>query len=292
LGRKTGRGFYTYAAPGSSEVVADDLTPAPAGSPDGAAAGRSAGTSRSVENVGVVGGGVVAGRIAEAFAGAGFTVVTASGAGGLDDLAGADLVVDTVGDDPGAKTDVSAALDAVCKPGTVLATTSASAPVIGYAMASGRPDDVVGLHFVTPGLVEVVRTVRTSPAAFATAGEVVRRLGAHPVACGDRAGFVVEALWYPYLNDAVRMLEAGYATVDDIDAAMTLGCGYPQGPFAALDSVGLDVALAAQRRIYHETREPGLAPAPLLEHLVTAGHLGRSAGRGFRDHTGRQPSGA
>ena len=105
--------------------------------------------------------------------------------------------------------------------------------------------------------------------------------------CGDRAGFIVNALLFPYLNDAVKMLEAHYATADDIDAAMKVGCGYPMGPFELLDVVGLDVALAIQRTLYLEFREPGFAPAPLLEHLVTAGYLGRKTGRGFRDYSQR-----
>jgi 3-hydroxybutyryl-CoA dehydrogenase len=105
------------------------------------------------------------------------------------------------------------------------------------------------------------------------------------VRCGDRAGFIVNALLFPYLNDAVRMLEAHYAGVDDIDAAMKLGCRLPMGPFALLDVVGLDVSLAIQRTLYLEFREPGFAPAPLLEHLVTAGYLGRKTGRGFRDYS-------
>jgi 3-hydroxybutyryl-CoA dehydrogenase len=134
-------------------------------------------------------------------------------------------------------------------------------------------------------LVEVVHTVRTAPDTTATALAVCERLGKRPVSCGDRAGFVVNALLFPYLNDAVKMLEAHYASVEDIDAAMKVGCGYPMGPFELLDVVGLDVALAIQRTLYQEFREPGFAPAPLLEHLVTAGYLGRKAGKGFRDHT-------
>ena len=112
-----------------------------------------------------------------------------------------------------------------------------------------------------------------------------QRAGKHAVVCGDRAGFIVNALLFPYLNDAVKMLEAHYATVDDIDNAMKVGCGYPMGPFELLDVVGLDVALAIQRTLYLEFREPGFAPAPLLEQLVTAGYLGRKTGRGFRDYS-------
>jgi 3-hydroxybutyryl-CoA dehydrogenase len=147
---------------------------------------------------------------------------------------------------------------------------------------------VVGLHFFNPApvmkLVEVVRTVSTSPVALATAVDVTQRAGRHPVVCGDRAGFIVNALLFPYLNDAVGMLEANYASADDIDLAMKKGCGYPMGPFELLDVVGLDVSLAIQQTLYREFREPGFAPAPRLEHLVTAGYLGRKSGRGFRSY--------
>jgi 3-hydroxybutyryl-CoA dehydrogenase len=136
-------------------------------------------------------------------------------------------------------------------------------------------------------LVEIVQTIRTSAETTATARAVCAALGKTGVVCGDRSGFIVNALLFPYLNDAVKMLEASYSTADDIDHAMKLGCGYPMGPFELLDVVGLDVALAIQRELYLELREPGFAPAPLLEHLVTAGYLGRKIGRGFRDHTNR-----
>jgi 3-hydroxybutyryl-CoA dehydrogenase len=155
-------------------------------------------------------------------------------------------------------------------------------------MATGRPRDVVGLHFFNPApvmrLVEVVSTVATSAEAVDTALAVCERLGKRAVRCGDRAGFVVNALLFPYLNDAVRMLSEHYAGVDDIDTAMKAGCGYPMGPFELLDVVGLDVALAIQRALYLEFRERGYAPTPLLEQLVTAGYLGRKTGRGFRTY--------
>jgi len=206
----------------------------------------------------------------------------------LEDLAGVDLVVEAVVEDLRVKRALFASFDEICKPGVLLATTTSSLPVIECAMATARPTDVLGLHFFNPapvmGLVEVVRTIRTSPESLARAGALVARLGKYPVVCADRAGFVVNALLFPYLNDAVKMLEASYASADDIDHAMKLGCGYPMGPFELLDVVGLDVALAIQRELYLELREPGFAPAPLLEHLVTAGYLGRKVGRGFRDY--------
>jgi 3-hydroxybutyryl-CoA dehydrogenase len=173
----------------------------------------------------------------------------------------------------------------------VLASSSAVVPVVECAVASGRPADVVGLRVTRSGrgggLAEVASTVVSAPDALATAHALCGSLDVAAVSCPDRAGFVVQALLLPYLNDAVRMLEAQYASADDIDAAMTLGCGYPAGPFQVLDELGLDVALAVQRRLHVETREPGLAPAPLLEHLVTAGRLGRRTGRGFREHPAR-----
>jgi 3-hydroxybutyryl-CoA dehydrogenase len=131
----------------------------------------------------------------------------------------------------------------------------------------------------------VVSTVSTADEVTETARALSARVGKVSISCGDRAGFVVNALLFPYLNDAVKMLEAHYATADDIDTAMKYGCALPMGPFELLDVVGNDVSLAIQRELYLEFREPGFAPAPLLEHLVTAGYLGRKAGRGFRDHT-------
>lgn len=319
LGRKTGRGFYTYAEPGSSQVVPDTATPA-----DGGAATPV----REVQRVGVVGSGTMATGIAEVFAKAGFDVVLVARAAAkvdavtaaigrslekavqrgkldeegraaalarftgttrLEDLADVDLVVEAVVEDIAVKQALFENLDEICKPGAVLATTTSSLPVIDCAMASRRPRDVVGLHFFNPApvmrLVEVVHTVATDPEVVATAVDLCRRLGKTPVGCADRAGFVVNALLFPYLNDAVRMLEANYAGADDIDTAMKAGCGYPMGPFELLDVVGLDVALAIERTLYLEFREPGFAPAPLLEHLVTAGYLGRKTGRGFRTYS-------
>jgi 3-hydroxybutyryl-CoA dehydrogenase len=253
LGRKTGRGFYTYAGRDSAEVVADAGTPTAGGAAEGA---------RPVRTVGVVGSGTMATGIIEA-------------------------VVEVLG----VKQALFAALGEIAKPGAVLATTTSSLPVIECAKASERPGDVVGLHFFNPApvmkLVEVVSTIATEPDVAATAHAVCAQLGKHAVSCTDRAGFIVNALLFPYLNDAVKMLEAHYASADDIDAAMKVGCGYPMGPFELLDVVGLDVSLAIERELYTEFREPGFAPAPLLEHLVTAGYLGRKAGRGFRDHTSR-----
>ena len=214
-----------------------------------------------------------------------------TGTTSLDDLADCDLVIEAVVEDLAVKRALFGALDEVLKPGAVIATTTSSLPVIECATATSRPQDVVGMHWFNPAavmkLVEVVPTVTTAPDVVATVLEVCARTKKHPVLCGDRAGFIVNALLFPYLNDAVKMLEAHYATIDDVDLAMTKGCGHPMGPFALMDVVGLDVTLAIQRTLFQEFREPGDAPAPMLEHLVRAGYLGRKTGRGFGDHNKR-----
>ena len=147
------------------------------------------------------------------------------------------------------------------------------------------------MHFFNPApimrLVEVVSTVATDEAVAETVQSLCTGIGKHPVSCGDRAGFIVNALLFPYLNDAIKMLEAHYAGADDIDTAMKQGCALPMGPFELLDVVGNDVSLAIQKELYLEFREPGFAPAPLLEHLVTAGYLGRKTKKGFRDYSAR-----
>ena len=178
-------------------------------------------------------------------------------------------------------------LDEICRPGAILATTTSSLPVVDL-VGDVAPGDVVGLHFFNPApvmkLVEIVDTVATSSDVVATVRSVVSGIGKVGVHCGDRAGFIVNALLCPYLNDAIKMAEGNYATTDDIDTAMKVGCGYPMGPFELLDVVGLDVSLAIQQTLYREFREPGFAPAPWLEHLVTAGYTGRKASRGFRSY--------
>ncbi|WP_206518208.1 3-hydroxybutyryl-CoA dehydrogenase [Rhodococcus sp. X156] len=207
----------------------------------------------------------------------------------LEDFSTVDLVVEAVAEDLEVKRSVFTTLDEVCKPGAILATTTSSLPVVECAAATKRPGDVVGLHFFNPApvmkLVEIVHTVSTDADVIATAQKLCLDLKKVPVHCGDRAGFIVNALLFPYLNDAVSMLEAHYASADDIDTAMRLGCRLPMGPFQLLDVVGLDVSLAIEKTLYNEFRDAGLAPAPLLEHLVTAGRLGRKTGKGFRDYS-------
>jgi 3-hydroxybutyryl-CoA dehydrogenase len=319
LGRKSGRGFYTYSGQDSSTVVPDAATRSDA--PSGV-------ETRPIGTVGVVGTGTMATGIAEVLAKGGRDVIirgrsssrTASAVAAitrslgkavnrgklsepdrdatlgristttsLDDFSGVDLVVEAVAEELEIKRGIFATLDDVCRPGAILATTTSSLPVVECAAATSRPHDVVGMHFFNPAsvmkLVEVVGTIATSADVMATAHQLARSLGKVPVVCGDRAGFIVNALLFPYLNDAVRMLEAHYASADDIDTAMKVGAALPMGPFALLDVVGLDVALAIQRSLYQEFREPGFAPASLLEHLVTAGRLGRKTGKGFRDYS-------
>jgi 3-hydroxybutyryl-CoA dehydrogenase len=319
LGRKSGRGFYTYAAQDSSIVVPDAATP-----PEG----ESGVETRPIGSVGVVGTGTMAtgivevlikgghdvivrgrstsrtdaavaaitrsldkavnrGKLAEADRDAALGRITTTTS--LDDFADVDLVVEAVAEELEVKRGIFATLDEVCKPGAILATTTSSLPVVECAAATSRPGDVVGMHFFNPApimkLVEVVTTIATTAEVAATARQLARSLGKVPVTCGDRAGFIVNALLFPYLNDAVRMLEAHYASADDIDTAMKVGAALPMGPFELLDVVGLDVSLAIQRSLYQEFREPGFAPAPLLEQLVTAGRLGRKTRKGFRDYS-------
>jgi 3-hydroxybutyryl-CoA dehydrogenase len=321
LGRKAGRGFYTYEQADSPNVVADALTPAP----DSAAQ-----LHRDVETVGVVGTGTMATGIVQVFAQAGIDVVFVgrsqakvdrvretvqrslekavqrgkldeagrdaamarlTGSTSLEDLAQTGIVVEAIAEDLSVKRALFENLDEICKPGAILATTTSSLPVIECAAVTHRPADVIGMHFFNPApamkLVEVVSTVSTSDDVAETVRALCAKIGKVAVSCSDRAGFVVNALLFPYLNDAVKMLEAHYATADDIDTAMKKGCALPMGPFELLDVVGNDVSLAIQRELFLEYREPGFAPAPLLEHLVTAGYLGRKTSRGFRDYSRR-----
>lgn len=321
LGRKTGKGFYTYENVDSSQVVADEHTPS---------ADEAAQLKHDIKSVGVVGTGTMASGIVEVFAKAGYDVLYVgrsdakvdgvaaaitknfdkqiqrgkateetktevlgriTGTTKLDDLASVDIVVEAIAEDLKIKTTLFENLDEICKPGAILATTTSSLPIIEMARVTKRPQDVIGMHFFNPAaimkLVEVVTTVTTADDVAETVRALCGKVGKVAVSCGDRAGFIVNALLFPYLNDAVKMLEAHYATADDIDTAMKFGCALPMGPFELLDVVGNDVSLAIQKELYLEFREPGFAPAPLLEHLVTAGYLGRKTQRGFRDYSAR-----
>jgi len=206
----------------------------------------------------------------------------------LEDLAGCDLVIEAVVEDLATKKQVLADLDRACGDDAILATSTSTLPVVEMAMATGRPDRVCGIHFFNPAtvmrLVEVVRTITTSDETTATVVAFVKACGKETVQVEDRAGFIVNALLFPYLNGAVALLEAGVATRDDIDTAMKGGCNFPMGPLELLDLVGLDTSLAILEALYAERRDPGCAPAPLLRRMVGAQLLGRKTGRGFYDY--------
>lgn len=206
----------------------------------------------------------------------------------LDALCDVDLVIESVVEDLGVKKDLMAELDRVADDRTLIATNTSTLPVVELAMSTGRPDRVCGIHFFNPApvmpLVEVVRPITASDDTVASALTFARNCGKEPVEVKDQAGFVVNALLFPYLNNAVRLLEKETASKEGIDAAMKGGCGFPMGPFALLDLVGLDTSVAILDALYAEHREPHLAPAPLLRRMVAAGHHGRKSGRGFYDY--------
>ncbi|MEU9212884.1 3-hydroxyacyl-CoA dehydrogenase NAD-binding domain-containing protein [Streptomyces sp. NPDC048415] len=312
LGRKSGRGFYDYREPAGAAPVPERPSPA---EPPG----------RAIRTVGIVGTGTMATGIAEVFAKGGvatvlvgrtderakaaWEAVAASTAravrrgklaeaerdaalerltpgGALDQLADCDLVIEAIAEDLDVKKRLFRTLGELCRPGALLATTTSSLPVIECGLASGRPEDVIGLHFFNPAplmrLVEVIPSLETSPHHIDVARELCRRLRKHPVQCLDRPGFIVNALLFPYLNDAVRLTESHYASADEIDDVMKRGCGYPLGPFELLDIIGLDISLSIQRVLHDADRHPRTVPAPLLGHLVAAGRAGRKSGAGFR----------
>ncbi len=315
-GRKSGRGFYTYEAPNSPVVITDPLTPAESTAASGGrsvasvgvvgtgtmAAGIAEVIAKAGKDVVLVGRSdtsakrarskienstakaVDKGKLDAADRDAALARLTIST--DLSALSGCDLVIECIVEEIEPKLALFRELDSVCRAGAILATTTSSLPVVDLAAATTRPSDVIGIHFFNPApvmrLVEIITTVATRVQTLESSRLFVEELGKHPVVCGDRAGFIVNALLFPYLNDAIRMVEANYSSTDDIDLAMKRGCGLPMGPFELLDTVGLDVALEIQRTLYLEFREPGFAPAPRLEHLVTAGYLGRKSGRGFR----------
>ncbi|MGH2752241.1 MAG: 3-hydroxyacyl-CoA dehydrogenase family protein [Actinomycetota bacterium] len=315
LGRKTGRGFYRYETPESPKVI-DAAT-------DGGEVARSDVGTIGVVGTGIMASGVaevvakaggevvLRGRsessIKKAKAAVAQSLEKAVSKGKLErtgadevleritttldfaDLAECDLVVEAVAEDLEVKSTVFGELDAATKPDAILATTTSSLSVVDLAAATTRPDKVIGLHFFNPAaimkLVEVVRTVATSDEVERRCIAWAHSLGKRPVRCRDRAGFVVNFLLFPYLNDAVHMHEEGYGAPADIDAAMKLGCGHPMGPFELMDIVGLDVTYAILDSLHEEFRERRYAPAPLLEHMVRAGYLGRKSGRGFHDYS-------
>lgn len=295
------------------------------GGQDGAPGPRPAADPMAVRGVAVVGSGVMARGIAESVVRAGLAVTLVArgeakaaaavravgdslaravargrlteqaaasatallrGSGELAAVSAHDVVIEAVREDLAVKEAVFAQLDAVCRPGALLATTTSSLPVAACAAATGRPADVVGLHFFNPApvmrLVEVVRTPVTGERALDTAAALCARLGKTAVVCRDRAGFIVNYLLFPFLNDAVRLAGAAGVGAAELDAAVEALWGHPMGPFALLDTIGLDVSLAISRRLHREYGQADFAPAPALAELVALGRLGRKSGEGFR----------
>ncbi len=226
------------------------------------------------------------GRREQADADAALARVTATA--DLADLAGCDLVVESVVEDLDVKKALFRELDAICGAGTIIATNTSTLPVVEMAMVTGRPEQVCGVHFFNPApamsLVEIVRPMTASEATIDSVKAFAEACGKNAVEVADRAGFIVNALLFPYLNNAVRMLENGVASRDDIDTAMKGGCNFPMGPLALLDLVGLDTSVAILDALYDEFSDPNYAPVPRLRRMVTAGHLGRKSGQGFFDY--------
>jgi 3-hydroxybutyryl-CoA dehydrogenase len=281
----------------------------------------------SIKRVGIVGSGIMGSGIAETAAVRGFEVVLRSRAQGtadamvagmakslakqvdkgkveaadrdaamarvtavsdLSELAGCDLVIESVVEDLAVKKHLFTELDRICGEHTILATNTSTLPVVDMAMETGRPDKVCGIHFFNPApvmaLVEIVRPITASDETIAIAVAFAETCGKSPVEVKDQAGFIVNALLFPYLNNAVRLLEQNVADRDGIDTAMKGGCGFPMGPFALLDLVGLDTSLAILDALYDEYRDPNYAAVPLLRRMVSAELFGRKSGRGFYDY--------
>ena len=206
----------------------------------------------------------------------------------LSALADCDLVIESVVEDLDVKLALFRELDTIVKDSAILATNTSTLPVVEMAVATNRPDKVVGIHFFNPApamaLVEVVRPLTASDETFDAAIAFATDCGKDPVAVKDQAGFIVNTLLFPYLNNAIRLLESGVATKEGIDAAMKGGCGFPMGPFSLLDLVGLDTSLAILDALYEEFKDPNYAAVPLLRRMVTAEQLGRKSGHGFLDY--------
>jgi 3-hydroxybutyryl-CoA dehydrogenase len=235
-----------------------------------------------------LGTAVARGRLSEADRDA--AIARMRGVTDLGDLADCDLVVEAVTEHLEAKQAVFQSLDAVCGPETILASNTSSIPIIELARVTKRPDKVLGMHFMNPvpvmRLIEMVRSIQTSDETVATARGFGESLGKRVILSKDRAGFIVNMLLVPYLLEAIRMYESGFAAREDIDLGMVLGTNHPMGPLTLLDYVGLDTTYFIANILYEELHEPKYAPPPLLKQMVTAGFLGRKSGRGFYDYAG------
>jgi 3-hydroxybutyryl-CoA dehydrogenase len=268
-----GAGIAETAAVHGFDVV---LRSRSQGTADGMAAGMEKSLGRQVEK----------GKLAEADRDAALSrlrTVTDLGA-----LADCDLVIESVVEELAVKKHLFSELDRICADHTILATNTSTLAVVGMAMETGRPDKVCGIHFFNPApvmsLVEIVRPITVSEETVAAARSFAEACDKQAVEVKDQAGFIVNALLFPYLNNAIRLLESGVATREDIDTAMKGGCGFPMGPFALLDLVGLDTSLAILDALYDEFRDPHFSAVPLLRRMVAAELLGRKSGKGFYDY--------
>jgi len=229
------------------------------------------------------------GRLAETERDAALALVR--GITDLEELASCDLVVESVVEDLAVKKELFSTLDRICAPHAILATNTSTLPVVDMAVATSRPGQVVGIHFFNPapmmGLVEVVRAITSTDETVEAALAFARSCGKDPIEVRDVAGFVVNALLFPYLNSAVRLLERGVASQEDIDSAMKAGANMPMGPFALIDLVGIDVTVSILDALHTENPDPFLQPAQHLRRMLSAGRLGRKSGQGFYDYTKR-----
>jgi 3-hydroxybutyryl-CoA dehydrogenase len=206
----------------------------------------------------------------------------------IDDLSDAELILEAATEDRDIKEALFRELDGVVRPEVVFGSNTSSIPIVELGAATQRPDHVVGIHWFNPvpvmGLVEIVRSITTSDETVEFARAFGAMLGKTTVLSRDRAGFIVNTLLIPYLNDAIRMLEDGFATGEDIDTAIHLGLNHPMGPLRLADLIGLDTCLQISNVLYEEFRDARFAPPPLLKRMVTAGHLGRKTAKGFFDY--------